>query len=59
MGVPLGLQVTDALGRTVIERQVGPLEEIGTLQWPNGLYVVRVTDGQGQLLGAERLIIQH
>ena len=57
--LPLLLQVTDALGRTVMSRQVGPMEDIDTQHWPDGLYVARVTDQQGQILGAERLIIQR
>ena len=57
--LPLLLQVTDALGRSVISRQVGPMEDIDTQHWPDGLYVARVTDQQGQILGAERLIIQR
>lgn len=56
---PASMAVTDGLGRTVSSQRVSTGEEIDTKDWPNGLYVVRITDNQGRILGSERLIIQR
>jgi hypothetical protein len=59
LGDGFTMDVLDALGRSVHRSVRSPLEEVFTVSWPNGPYVVRVFNAAGVPVGQGRLMVQH
>ncbi|MEM9885727.1 MAG: T9SS type A sorting domain-containing protein [Bacteroidota bacterium] len=52
----LQLQVTDALGKIVLEKTANGALEVDTENWANGLYYLNILDEKGALLRTEKLL---